>query len=279
MADKKISALTASTTPLAGTEVLPIVQSGATVKVAVSDLTAGRSVSMSELTVTSTSLNIATITGGTSSNQGASTYYKAGATLVAAFGDTSSIMGGTPATSATIFTGSAMPLNIAVSGGNKWQFTAAGNLSALQSGNGIDFSATPGTGTSELFADYEEGTWTPSLTASTSGTITASGIGRYTKIGRTVTLTGYINVSAISSPVGDLVLNGFPFTVGAESAAGGLQPYGWANNVTTAGMYIGVNASNTTALVRGFLLGAQVTGLAANSQNGAGFQMSITYNT
>jgi hypothetical protein len=44
MADKKISALTAATTPLAGTEVLPIVQSGTTVKVAVSDLTAGRAV-------------------------------------------------------------------------------------------------------------------------------------------------------------------------------------------------------------------------------------------
>jgi len=50
MADKKISALTSATTPLAGTEVLPIVQSGATVKVAVSDLTAGRAVSASSLT-------------------------------------------------------------------------------------------------------------------------------------------------------------------------------------------------------------------------------------
>ena len=39
MADKKISALTAASTPLAGTEVLPIVQSGATVKVATNDLT------------------------------------------------------------------------------------------------------------------------------------------------------------------------------------------------------------------------------------------------
>jgi len=45
MANTKISALTSATTPLAGTEVLPIVQSSATVKVAVSDLTAGRSVS------------------------------------------------------------------------------------------------------------------------------------------------------------------------------------------------------------------------------------------
>lgn len=52
MADKKISALTGATTPLAGTEVLPIVQGGATVKVAVSDLTAGRAVSATSLTAT-----------------------------------------------------------------------------------------------------------------------------------------------------------------------------------------------------------------------------------
>ena len=54
MADKKISALTSATTPLAGTEVLPIVQSGATVKVAVSDLTAGRTFSALGMTLTST---------------------------------------------------------------------------------------------------------------------------------------------------------------------------------------------------------------------------------
>ena len=42
MADKKISALTSATTPLAGTEVLPIVQSSSTVKVSVANLTAGR---------------------------------------------------------------------------------------------------------------------------------------------------------------------------------------------------------------------------------------------
>lgn len=39
MADKKISQLTNASTPLAGTEVLPIVQSSATVKVAANDLT------------------------------------------------------------------------------------------------------------------------------------------------------------------------------------------------------------------------------------------------
>jgi len=47
MADTKISALTASTTPLAGTEVLPIVQSGTTKQVSVANLTAGRPISAS----------------------------------------------------------------------------------------------------------------------------------------------------------------------------------------------------------------------------------------
>ena len=54
MADTKISALPASTVPLAGTEVLPIVQSSTTVKVAVSDLTAGRTFSALGMTLTST---------------------------------------------------------------------------------------------------------------------------------------------------------------------------------------------------------------------------------
>lgn len=53
MADTKISALTASTTPLAGTEVLPIVQGGVTKQVSVTNLTAGRPVDASNLTITS----------------------------------------------------------------------------------------------------------------------------------------------------------------------------------------------------------------------------------
>lgn len=41
MANSKISALTSATTPLAGTETVPIVQSGATVKTTVADITGG----------------------------------------------------------------------------------------------------------------------------------------------------------------------------------------------------------------------------------------------
>ena len=94
----------------------------------------------------------------------------------------------------------------------------AGNLS-LSTGNlvvansqGIDFSATPGTGTSELFADYEEGEFTPSLTVA-SGSLTFSNQGsRYTKSGRLVNAGGYINVSVTNLPSGNLTITGLPFT-------------------------------------------------------------------
>jgi len=49
MADKKISQLTGASTPLAGTEVLPIVQGGSTVKVSVDNLTTGKAVTVGSL--------------------------------------------------------------------------------------------------------------------------------------------------------------------------------------------------------------------------------------
>ena len=64
MADTKISALTSAATPLAGTEVLPIVQSGATVKVSVADLTANRSVTASDLSLSTGNLSINTTSKG-----------------------------------------------------------------------------------------------------------------------------------------------------------------------------------------------------------------------
>ena len=59
-----------------------------------------------------------------------------------------------------------------------------GNVIIATSGKGIDFSATPGTGTSELLADYEEGTWTATLTNISGGTVTNT---NYVKVGNMVT--------------------------------------------------------------------------------------------
>ena len=48
MSNSKISALPSATTPLAGTEVLPVVQSSTTKQVSIANLTAGRSVSAAD---------------------------------------------------------------------------------------------------------------------------------------------------------------------------------------------------------------------------------------
>ena len=71
MANSKISALTSATTPVAGTEVLPIVQSSATVKLAISDLTPG----LSTITVAKGG------TGLTSGTSGGVPYYSASTTI------------------------------------------------------------------------------------------------------------------------------------------------------------------------------------------------------
>lgn len=63
MADVKISALPLASTPLAGTEVLPIVQSATTTQVSIANVTAGRSVSAASLTLTTTPLAVGS--GGT----------------------------------------------------------------------------------------------------------------------------------------------------------------------------------------------------------------------
>jgi hypothetical protein len=94
----------------------------------------------------------------------------------------------------------------------------AGNLVIGTSGKGIDFSATPGTGTSELLADYEEGTWTPTyIGATTAGTTSyATQTGRYTKIGRQVTLHFDLDVNSADG-TGNALIGGLPFTCAFRS--------------------------------------------------------------
>jgi hypothetical protein len=64
--------------------------------------------------------------------------------------------------------------------------------------------------------DYEEGTFTATLSPLTSGSITlAAATCTYTKIGRSVTVTGQINTSGTSTPLGRLRIGGMPFQSGS----------------------------------------------------------------
>ena len=84
-----------------------------------------------------------------------------------------------------------------------------GNLVIGTSGKGIDFSATAGTGTSELLADYEEGTWTPVLNNFTGTASVVSGT--YTKIGRLVYICAIIvPTTTIATTVASSYVSGLP---------------------------------------------------------------------
>ena len=86
--------------------------------------------------------------------------------------------------------------NFQPSSGN---LTVPGNVVISTSGKGIDFSATAnssGTMTSELFSDYEEGTFSPVFVGSSMTFSYSQQSGRYTKIGRNVTLDIFVALNA-----------------------------------------------------------------------------------
>jgi hypothetical protein len=139
-----------------------------------------------------------------------------------------------------------------------------GNLIIGTSGKGIDFSATPGTGTSELLSDYEEGTWTPTDISGAGLTFTVSS-NRYTKVGRMVTCSAFITfpttVSAANANIG-----GFPFAAAVYSI--GPQPvfFGPGGFATMAG--------GTADVFLRDINGATMTNVALSAKSIA---ISITY--
>lgn len=111
-----------------------------------------------------------------------------------------------------------------IGGTEKMRLNTSGNL-AMAAGNGIDFSATSGTGTSELFDDYEEGTWTPTIAGQSSGgtgTYTSQS-GGYRKVGGMVQAWFQVGISAHTG-AGVIDIEGFPFA----SANDGLSQVGTA---------------------------------------------------
>lgn len=221
MADKKISQLTGATTPLAGTEVLPIVQSGSTVKVASNDLTV-KNVRSNATT------GILQIAGPA-----------AAATRTMTVPDANFTAARTDA--ANSFTGN--------------QTLANENLVVGTAGKGIDFAAnTHAAGmTSELLNWYEEGAWTPVLTFGTPGDLAvtySTQVGRYTRIGRQVTVIACVATSAFTHTTasGNLNITGLPFTsanVTGLLSNGTMSSSGWTKTCE----WIVPQLSNNSAVI------------------------------
>lgn len=157
--------------------------------------------------------------------------------------------------------------------------TMTDNL-AFANGKGIDFSGTPGSGTSELLNDYEEGTWSPVLTPA-SGTITPNVTytgGTYTKVGDLVTVNGCIYVTSVSSPTGALSITGLPF-----ATKSGTQNYR-AGSVAVTDMVATLNEPvqlstppGSSSLVLSKIVNGVGAAMAADVQALSDIRFSITY--
>ena len=105
----------------------------------------------------------------------------------------------------------------------QWQFTHDGNLKAEVNGNGIDFSASAGSGAaSSVLDDYEEGAWTPTVAQGWTSVSFPNSyqFGRYTKIGNTVTAWFWLQFNGTSAG-NQVLIGGLPFTTPAGASASG----------------------------------------------------------
>ena len=168
---------------------------------------------------------------------------------------------------------------------------STGNLVIGTSGKGIDFSATAdATATSELLADYEEGTWTPAYSCSSGafGTITYGlQTGTYTKIGRMVSISCFFRTNSVAAgtAAGNLVITGLPYVpkssqiylgeIGFSSNfSGGVNPTDIVCNAGTVFLYYRA----TSAGASGVFLANGATGLTIGANTGFNYLMfSLVY--
>ena len=127
--------------------------------------------------------------------------------------------------------------------GNKDIDVVGGNIAFSVSGKGIDFSATSGTGSSELFDDYEEGTWTPTSEGSSNKSISAINSATYVKIGRLVHCQCYIVLTSTGNS-SVFLLGSLPFTNKANGYSTNVTDFGKGGR---KGAYARVNSGTTYA--------------------------------
>ena len=156
--------------------------------------------------------------------------------------------------------------------------TANTSGAKLQTVDGITFPATQvASADPNTLDDYEEGTWTPAIAGTTlagAGTYSVQ-VGRYTKIGNTVTAHFNLTWSAHTG-TGNMLISGLPFT---SANVTNLNPaaVAYANNLTITGIsVILVTANATTGTINSVNNG---TAAALAIDTAATLITTITYQT
>jgi len=100
-----------------------------------------------------------------------------------------------------------------------------------------------GTAAANKLDDYEEGTWTPTLSGTTSSNAVT---GWYRKVGSLVTVTAQLSNTTLSSSSGTAKITNLPFSVNSSKRSAGLLGY---NNTTASSSNSGSFSENTTEFV------------------------------
>jgi hypothetical protein len=146
---------------------------------------------------------------------------------------------------------------------------------------GIQFPATQiSSANANTLDDYEEGTWTMGIAfgGASVGVTADFNSGTYTKIGRQVTVNGYLQLSSKGSSTGAATITGLPFTV-ANSTANYSAPSLRFNNITFTNQFQGFANINTTTIILGeiTILGAETELSNADFANNSTIMVSLTY--
>jgi hypothetical protein len=151
---------------------------------------------------------------------------------------------------------------------------STGNLVIGTAGKGVDFSVTSQASgmTSELFADYEEGTWTPVMAGGVTLPTYSENAGRYTKIGDTVRCQIRLTFSGGTGSGAQLNISGLPFSSNSTFNGGGFNCYMDVNAVATY-WYIPQSASTN---IIGFLPGG-TSAIAAGAMSGLSINAAFIY--
>jgi hypothetical protein len=124
-----------------------------------------------------------------------------------------------------------------------------GGATPAASGAGITFPASVSASSdANTLDDYEEGTFTPVLTGSTSGTF--NGAGAYTKVGSLVYVgMQFLTITTANKPIGDYTITGLPFTSKATTPdATSFFIYLVRPTFNTSGIPLTVLGENATSL-------------------------------
>jgi len=126
-----------------------------------------------------------------------------------------------------------------------------GDATPASSGAGITFPATQAASSdANTLDDYEEGNWTPDLTFgnANTGVTYAVRTGRYVKVGRLVTLQGYVSLTSKGSATGFARMAGLPFV--PENTAGVYTSCTtfWLTVVPTSGQLVNQAEPGSAAL-------------------------------